>query len=442
MSDGGPDHGEQMLASSPLAGALIARCREAGLSLQGIYLVGGAVRDAALGLPARDLDLAVEGDGLARAHLLAAALDGSVVAEHRFGTAELVAGMPGVAGPVRIDVATCRAEAYPEPGALPTVQVGVAIETDLARRDFGINAIALSLDDGEHAGRVVDPAGGLVDLDARRVRVLHDDSFRDDPTRIVRAARYATRLAMLVDEATTAQAISAVRDGALGTVSADRLRAEIELVLTEPAWRTLRLLHTWGVLDQLDPRLAGALAEGGLLHGIDLACGMDRERHATARRLRLAVLAAQLEEEAAGWLAWMGFSAAARDEVLGHIAALTAVRSHPDALRDQPPSRLYPVLGELRDSTAALLLLAVAGTDPALAITLERFRQAVRDTRLHVRGDDVMALGMPAGRGVGEVLGELFLRALDGEFADEAAEREALGEAVAARRAAGEGADG
>ena len=125
----------------------------------------------------RDLDVVVEGDALAVAEAL-----GEVVERHeRFGTAEVLAEGG------RINVAGARTETYAEPGALPDVELGAGIEEDLRRRDFTINAIAVALDDG----RTVAVPGAADDLDARRLRVLHERSFLDDPTRIYRMVRYA-----------------------------------------------------------------------------------------------------------------------------------------------------------------------------------------------------------------------------------------------------------
>lgn len=406
---------------------LIELCADASLALDGTYVVGGAVRDALLGIPAgRDIDLAVEGSGTTFAHLLASATGGDVVAEHAFGTATVVApiGDGGVA--VRVDIASCRIETYREPGALPTVELGATIDDDLIRRDVRVNAIAIALAgdvDGVH--RIVDPHDGVADVAGRLLRVLHDASFQDDPTRIFRLARYAGRLGFRVDDATRELVLAAVEAGALATLSADRVRTELELVLREPAWESLTLLASWGITERLEPRLEQAFRPPLLLRTIDDACGADPELHDRVWPLRLAALARGLRDETAGWMRWLGFPADAIAAVSEHVHVLGVVLDDDGELATLANSQLYLRLGELTDDSFALAALA-AGADPALPARLAEYRRAIREVRLTVRGDDVVAAGVPAGPAVGRILGDLFLRSLDGELAGEDDERAAL----------------
>ena len=189
------------------------------------WVVGGAVRDLLLGVGASvvDLDLVIEGDAVAAAQRLGEALGGSVTVHDRFGTATVAAG-----GHV-YDLATARAESYARPGALPDVRPGT-LEEDLLRRDFTVNAIAVSFD-----GRVAAAPHAFEDLDARVLRVLHERSFLDDPTRLLRLVRYATRLGFAVEVATAALASAAVAGGALATVTPARIGGELRLLLREPS---------------------------------------------------------------------------------------------------------------------------------------------------------------------------------------------------------------
>src|SRR3954453_7100029 len=150
----------------------------------GVYVVGGAVRDALLGRIPKELDLVVEGDAIELATRAARRVNGSVVAHDRFRTATVSAD--GFA----FDLASARRETYPRPGALPEVALGATIAEDLARRDFTVNALAVRLADGELTAW----PGARDDLGARLLRVLHDRSFIDDPTRMLRLVRYAARL--------------------------------------------------------------------------------------------------------------------------------------------------------------------------------------------------------------------------------------------------------
>lgn len=205
-----------------------------------LWAVGGAVRDLAVGIGVRDLDLAVAGDAGGLATAVAERTGGAATVEARFGTASVEAGG------CRIDLAALRTERYARPGALPTVRLGASIEEDLARRDFSVNAVALGLA-GARAGEVIDPFGGLGDLAARRLRVLHERSFIDDATRLWRGARYAARLALRP----TAETARLIEEGGrwLAPISGQRLWVEFERTAEERrVLETLRLLDGWGVL--------------------------------------------------------------------------------------------------------------------------------------------------------------------------------------------------
>ena len=190
----------------------------------GVYLVGGTVRDILLGEPSFDVDIAVEGDAIAFATSLAEALDGRVTAHDKFGTAVVLYG-----DDERVDVVTARTESYEAPGALPTVAPG-SIEDDLFRRDFTINAMAASLR-GDDKGQLVDPFDGRADLEAGRIRVLHDRSFLDDPTRIFRAIRYENRYGFRMDEHTAALAHEASHRDTSHDLSGARMREELDRAL-------------------------------------------------------------------------------------------------------------------------------------------------------------------------------------------------------------------
>jgi len=183
-----------------------------------VYLVGGAVRDELLGRTPKEYDFVVEGDAIAVARRAAERLDGELTVHDRFGTATVRTGKDS------FDLTSARTETYAHPGALPTVQLGASIEQDLARRDFTINAIARSLD-----GREVAFPHAHEDLRDGVLRVLHDRSFVDDPTRMLRMVRYAHRLGFTPDPSTRALFDLEL----LKTVSQDRVNREIRLLLDE-----------------------------------------------------------------------------------------------------------------------------------------------------------------------------------------------------------------
>lgn len=241
----------------PAAAAKILRplaeaARASGVPL---YAVGGPVRDWLMRRPNFDLDLTVAGTPDPVADAAARLLGGTVEVFGRFGTRRIVSK-----GKFRVDIATTRAERYPAPASLPVVDhTGVAIALDLFRRDFTINALAVRLDDGTRA--LTDPYGGLRDLKDRVVRVLHRESFRDDPTRVFRAARFMARFRFypapdLVDDAKAALAA-----GHAHRLSPHRLLHELESLLSEKDPRpAFALLKSWGYLELLLPGFPAGLA--------------------------------------------------------------------------------------------------------------------------------------------------------------------------------------
>lgn len=216
-----------------------------------LYAVGGCVRDWLLGRRGFDLDVAVAGDPDPVAERAAELLGGRAEPFGRFGTRRVIGS-----GKFRIDVACTRSESYPEPAGLPVVdEVGVPIEKDLFRRDFTVNALAARLDDGSR--ELIDPYRGAADLGRRALRVLHPASFRDDPTRVFRAARFVGRLRLRPAPGLIKQAREALRAGHAARLSPHRRLHELLRLLEEkdpgPAFR---LLRDWGYLALLQPKLA------------------------------------------------------------------------------------------------------------------------------------------------------------------------------------------
>ena len=243
-------------AVAKLVNFIARRAHERDRSL---YLVGGVVRDVILGSGKPDLDFVLESPAIEFAAALAGQFGGKLNTYPRFGTAtwildEVVAGklsLPYDEIPHRIDFVTARSEQYIHATALPTVRPG-DIEQDLERRDFSINALALQLSPKPQSGRLIDISGGLADLNAGLIRVLHDRSFVDDPTRILRAIRFSVRLGFAIESQTAQRMQSALP--LLGRVSGPRLRNEIDLILREqhPAEALLRLQNI-GALENILP---------------------------------------------------------------------------------------------------------------------------------------------------------------------------------------------
>jgi len=213
-----------------------------------VYAVGGMVRDLLLGLQTIDVDIVVEGQGIHFARSLADRLHAKVKCHERFGTATIT-----FPDQLRVDVATARTEFYERPAALPRVTPGF-IRDDMRRRDFTINALAVSLMPGEF-GRLLDLFHGVRDLRERRIRVIHEQSFIDDPTRIFRAVRFEARLGFRMVRSTEQLLVEALSRFILSELEDYRIATELRLILEEPdPARPLKRLADLGVIDGLKDR--------------------------------------------------------------------------------------------------------------------------------------------------------------------------------------------
>lgn len=357
------------------------------LATQGMpaYLVGGSVRDAWLALPFQgDVDITVVGHGIAAARDVAAALGGDWLAQSPFGTATV--RLHGL----HVDFVTARSERYPSPGALPEVQPGTLTD-DLVRRDFTVNALAVSIGP-DSWGALADPHGGRADLESGLIRVLHAGSFRDDPTRMVRAVRYATRLGFRI-EARTAQLMAEALLG-LSSLSAARRWHELQRCLREPRPDLLLVaLNQVGLLQPLHPDLA-----------YTPAASVRFERY---RRRRYEEM---LSPES--WLALLCWDAL--DSMLERIIeglqlpgsyretlrAIVALREVDGAGRgSQVLSALLP-----RVPVAALHAARYALVDPTDRAAIRTLLALWRFVSPGLRGDELLALGVPKGPDVGRYL--------------------------------------
>jgi tRNA nucleotidyltransferase (CCA-adding enzyme) len=332
----------------------LAAIREVGG--EPVYVVGGAVRDLLLGHGRADLDLVVEGDAAA----LAARLGAEPVSHERFATAKVV--LDGH----ELDIASARSESYPHPGALPVVTPAGSVSDDLCRRDFTINAMAIPLRDPH----LIDPHGGRADLDAGLLRVLHPASFADDPTRAIRAARYAARF----DFAPEPETAALLRAADLDAVSADRRQAELlRLAAEATAPRGFELLAEWGLIE---------LREGGP----ELAAAVST------------LLAAP------GWS-----DLAPRDKtVLAAALGPVAAERELAAARPERPSEAVE-LARGHDPVELALARALG------AEWLDRYVAEWRSLELEIDGGDLIAAGIPQGPALGRGLRAALRARLDGE---------------------------
>jgi tRNA nucleotidyltransferase (CCA-adding enzyme) len=370
-------------AAQPLLEALGGTAR--------VHLVGGAVRDLLLGRePARDLDLVVEGDARPVAELLAARLDGQATAFAPFLTAHVAAGEFGY------DLATARRERYPRPGALPEVEPAT-LEEDLLRRDFTVNAMAASLGPDDF-GTVRAVPGAGEDLERGRLRILHDGSFLDDPTRLLRLVRYAARLDFAIDQRTSVLARQAVAADALDTLTGARIGAELRLLLDEPrAGAALGLAEGLGLLAALRPPLRWRP---------DLAARARALLDVPTVLLAAAAIDSDPEELRAALDDWR-FPARERARIV------TAVRDAPglaESLASAPRPSEIAAAAE-RTSPEAMALAGAMGAGDAA----EQWLSQLRHVRLQIGGEGLLAAGVPAGPAVGRGLRAALASKLDGE---------------------------
>jgi tRNA nucleotidyltransferase (CCA-adding enzyme) len=384
----------------------------------GVYLVGGTVRDILLGEPNFDVDIAVEGDAIGLARSVADALDGRVRAHSKFGTAVVVYG-----DDQRIDVVTARTEFYDAPAALPSVE-HATIREDLFRRDFTINAMAVSLK-GEDFGRLVDPFHGRRDLEAKTIRVLHNLSFIDDPTRIFRAIRYESRHGFRMDEHSQRLARGTIEMELVGDLSSARLRDELIALLEEgDAGASILRLAELGAGGAIHPHLAADEEAVELLERLREL----NERYRTGIppwRLAFESLARRMPpDEIYDWLQRLKVQRRDAERIAW---AVTVGPRLVERLRgDTPEPAEIVALAEPYAPDAPLFALALADPDP-----LHEYFERLRDVRLEVSGADLAKLGVGESPQVGEILAELRRRKLNGQLdgreSELAAARELIG---------------
>lgn len=371
------------------------------------YLVGGSVRDLLLGRPINDLDVIVEGDAIAFAKKLVEVYGGKTTPHFKFRTAFWhVPNSEHV-----IDLITARIETYNKPGALPMVAPST-IEEDLRRRDFTINAMALRLD-GEGLGEVLDPLGGVSDLERGLIRVLHPNSFMDDPTRIFRAIRYEARYGFVIAPET----LSLVNTEAMKTLeslSGERLRNELDLILDEDeAAKMLLRVANLGVLKSIHPKMP----EFNLDYADFLEMDIDLDIAANRRVMGFILWFMDLSEEEIFLLAnrldfsnelslavWAG---AQLKRSLPHLTGSTpSVWTY--ALEKLPPLSIYAVYLVSREN-ALLSYISIW-----------------RHVKPRTTGSDLKAYGLAPGPRFSEILMRLRSAWLDGEVTNESQEKDLL----------------
>ena len=372
-----------------------------------VYLVGGSVRDVLLNGAIKDLDFGVEGEAPVLAHQLAEGLGGRVVTHPRFMTATVF--LPDL----RLDLVTARREVYPQPGVLPRVVPG-SVSEDLARRDFSINALALPL--WEQKPRILDPEGGLSDLDAGLVRVLHESSFRDDPTRLLRVVRYEQRFGFKLEGKTHRWLVDALANGFLDRVSGDRIRHELGRNFEEEKpWNALRRAAELGILAAIHPAWEEDLLSAGALKDTFFGPGKDQDS-----LLWLAALVYHFSPTQGEMLIRRLHMPRVWSELVRDTIQLRSLE--PQLAEDGLlPSQIYRLLRSL-SSTAIRAVKRVASSQ-RVSEALKLFLDDMTSVVPLLKGSDLISMGVTPGPMVSEILEGLRDAKLDGQVETAVAER-------------------
>jgi len=378
------------------------------------FVIGGFVRDLLLKKPNLDLDIVVEGDGIVFARRLANELNGRVRVHERFGTATLILG-----GDLKIDIATARLEYYEYPAALPTVELS-SIKLDLYRRDFSINAMAIQLNP-EHFGKLIDFFNSQNDLKQRAIKVLHNLSFVDDPTRIFRAIRFETRMNFTIVKHTDRLIRNAVKMNLFGKADDPRFFTELKILLSEEhALSAINRLSEFGLFPYLWPDLKPHLS-------------IDRRfNHCLAQAqkainwFKLLYLDDQFESWVVYLLTIMGRSPGtvmisfcnrfqlaprARNFLINEKAQADKTSRYLNRRSDLKNSEIYTALRDL--SIEGLLYLMSVARRSEVKKQISIFVTAMRTEQSLLNGDDLKELGYRPGPVFKSILETLLLARLD-----------------------------
>jgi tRNA nucleotidyltransferase (CCA-adding enzyme) len=376
-----------------------------------VYVVGGVPRDVLLGRDPADFDLTVVGEAEAFARTLANRLGTEVEVNRRFGTAEL-----NFDDGRRVDIASARCETYEVPGALPVVtQCGV--QQDLARRDFTVNTLALGLA-GEVESGLLGAVGAREDLEGRVVRVLHDGSFVDDPTRILRAVRLELSAGFEMEEQTLNLARQALDEGHLAGVSGQRIWREWKMLLAcgDPV-DALRRLDALGFLAALAPGLRWSegmeemFREASRL-AVELASDQSSEALQEIRTALILLALSADDESIAGTLA----ARLVLPRKMNRQLEAWPTTSQAVALLARPeerPSEIHRVLGSLGLAELACLA-ALSGESGAHWVGREL--SSFRALELRITAEDLLASGASEGPALGRALQRTLAARLDGDI--------------------------
>ncbi len=359
-----------------------------------VYLVGGFVRDLLLGVKNFDLDMAVEGQGIAFAEEFSDKLNAKLVRHKRFGTATVI-----IKPNLKIDIATARMENYPEPAKLPVVEFGT-LKDDLKRRDFTINAMAIDITESNFGG-LIDFFDGKKDVTDKTVRILHELSFIDDPTRILRAIRFEKRHDFKIEAKTLRFLKDAVKKSMLEKVEPQRLRDELILMLKEdsPGKQIMRMQQLTG-FDFIGSGLTGGKIDYTLFNSVAKELVWFKKEHFPRRKLDtwliyfMAMLDRVSLKEAQKICNRFVFSKGEEKRILSYkkIGANFVKKISKKGIK---PFEIFGLLEPL--SYEVILLVKAKYRNPVITGRIENFLEIYNDIRVCISGHHLRGLGVVPG---------------------------------------------
>ncbi|MDO8748894.1 MAG: CCA tRNA nucleotidyltransferase [Candidatus Omnitrophota bacterium] len=381
-----------------------------------VYAVGGFVRDIILGVEDFDLDIVVEGDGINFTRELSRKLNVGWTAHMRFKTATI--HIPGEVK-IKLDVATARQEIYDSPAALPKVNFG-SIKDDLKRRDFTINAMAIDISQDSFGG-LVDFFDGRKDLRDKVLRVMHDLSFIDDPTRILRAVRFEQRFGFYIEPRTLKLLKESLAQGMLERVHNHRLRDELILILKEPdPVKSLKRIHALRGFKFIHPGLAVDEKTFALLKRINKLYQWFAQnfvhKHKHKVESWLLYLIVLLENLSIVKLKRTLQSFAFHKKDIQKVISFKkdAAKVIAKLKKEIPISGIHKILFPL--SYEVVLLMLLRSGDGRVKRKIQDFLRVYSGIQIHLRGDELKELGVRPGPDFKLILKELLDAKLDGKF--------------------------
>ncbi|MFA4889307.1 MAG: hypothetical protein WC628_07025 [Candidatus Omnitrophota bacterium] len=399
---------------------LLHRAQEVALHLEmPVYLVGGCVRDLFLGAKNLDLDIAVEGDGIKFAEEFNKGSKAKLIRHRKFGTATLV-----IRHQLKLDIATSRRETYPEPACLPEVSPS-NLKDDLKRRDFTLNALALSLR-RQDFGRLIDYFGAVDDLKQKKIRILHVLSFIDDPTRILRAVRFEQRYSFKIEAVTLKAIKEAVRLKMLQKVQPQRLRDELILMLKEKEpIKEIRRLQALAGFKFISQRLCLNGKVYSFLRAIEKEIKGFSLKHPRNRPLDrwlmyfMGLVNALPVEETRLICRKFAFRKGEEKRILA-LKKISPVFLKKLSSCAERPSVVFSLLEPLSYET--ILLLKAGCRNRYLQRHISEFLELYNGTRIHLRGEDLRRLGLQPGPRYQKIFAKVLAAKLDGAVKDKAEE--------------------